>query len=91
MINRYEDYRFIFGLANIQYNNKHFEEAEMNYKKCLSLKPTFHHAIQKIANIYCFKWNKDEEAIIWAQKCLEIDNKNLYANLIESLCVKDIQ
>ena len=43
---------------------------------------------QKIANIYCFKLNEDDESVKWAEKALKLDPKNIFAVLIEALCTK---
>jgi hypothetical protein len=59
MIKSTNDYRLIYGLANLEYNNRKFTEAEMLYKRCVGLKPDFDQIYQKLANIYCFKFNKD--------------------------------
>lgn len=66
MIKETNDYRLIFGLANLEYNNKNFADAENLYRQCLELEPHFDQVYLKIANIYCFKLNKDDEATIWA-------------------------
>lgn len=88
MIEETEDYRLIFGLANLQYNHRNFSDAERLYKECMELCPHFDSVYQKIANIYCFKLNKDDQATIWADKCLALNPQNNYARLIKALCVK---
>lgn len=60
MIKATNDYRLIYGLANLEYNHKQFTEAEVLYKRCLELRPKFDQFYQKIANIYCFKLTKDD-------------------------------
>ena len=60
MIRETKDYRLIFGLANLEYNYKNFSEADQLYRRCLELEPHFDQVYQKIANIYCFKFNKDD-------------------------------
>lgn len=34
--------------------------------------------------------NRDGEATVWAEKCLEINPSNIYACLIKSLCIKSV-
>lgn len=60
MIEETEDYRLIFGLANLEYNHRKFNEAEALYRECMELSPHFDTVYQKISNIYCFKLNKDD-------------------------------
>jgi tetratricopeptide (TPR) repeat protein len=60
MIRETNDYRLIYGLANLEYNHKNFTEAEVLYRQCLELSPHCDQIYQKIANIYCFKLNKDD-------------------------------
>jgi tetratricopeptide (TPR) repeat protein len=60
MINETNDYRLIYGLANLEYNHKNFTEAEVHYRECLDLAPDCDQIYQKMANIYCFKLNKDD-------------------------------
>lgn len=63
IINHPNDYRLIYGLANLEYNNKKYQSSLVLYEKVIKLMPEWDQGYQKIANIHCFKLNNDNLAI----------------------------
>jgi tetratricopeptide (TPR) repeat protein len=83
-------YKLLYGLANLEYNQKKFIEAEVLYKKVISINPGVAQAYLKIAFIYCLKWNRDSEAVQWAEHTTKLQSQNYYAQLILALCSKEL-
>ena len=88
MIKKQRNYKLLYGLANLQYNNKKFDKALKLYKQSIEMRSDWDQPYQKIANIYCFKLNEDDESVKWAEKALKLDPNNIFAVLIEALCTK---
>jgi tetratricopeptide (TPR) repeat protein len=51
-------YKLLFGLGNLDYNQKHFKSAMELYKKVKTMQPDRYEADLKIAMIYCLKWSQ---------------------------------
>lgn len=84
------NYKLVTSLAHLEYNDKKFAEAEKLYKRALELNGNLDQVYVKISFIYCFKYVRDTEATLWAEKALKINFRNYYAQLVIALCNRDI-
>ena len=84
------NFKLWYSLATLYYNHKKFTEAEQAYKTVIKYNPNFQQAYLKIAFIYCFKLNRDSEAVEWAKKAKSMNESDYFASLVISLCHKDI-
>lgn len=75
MISKYpNNYKLMYGLANVLYSIKCFEQCIKLYEKVIDLKPDFIHPYVNLAFVFEFQRVEKPKAIKWASKALELDN-----------------
>jgi tetratricopeptide (TPR) repeat protein len=85
-----EDYRLVFGYANILYNNSIYEEAISNYELAFKLRPTFVKPLVDLALLYEYRRIHKRKSTQKSREILELEPNNQYALFILARNENDI-